>query len=173
MANPGRHISGGHVRRRLLPDPPHRGSMSGCWTYPLGVFMHRSGPWPLAVLGLALSYPASAQVIWEMPGVIVQKPKFDRSTVTRADVWPRLDPRAVLCKTQADLQRLAASRRGEPGDRPNCQLIQSPTAIAIVRRAGPGQTEVTLTDQNGQDGWTDAWLPERAPPIGGKAVQIK
>jgi hypothetical protein len=109
-----------------------------------------------------------------MPHVIVPQAKFDRSAVpSRADVWPRLDPGAVLCKTEADLRRLAASRRGEPGERPNCQLIQAPTAISIVKRAGLGQTEVALTDQNGVDGWTDAYLPDRAQPIGGKGVQIK
>lgn len=136
--------------------------------------MHRSGPWRFVVLCLALAYPASAQVIWDVPNVIVPKPKFDRSTVVnRVDTWPRLDPGAVLCKTEADLQRLAASRRGESGPRPNCQLIQTPTAIAIVKRTGLGQTEVSVTDQNGLDGWTDAYLPDKVAPIGGKGVPIK
>ena len=161
------------MTRRPLPEPPHDGSMPGCWANPWGEIMHRSGPWRYVALCLALSYPASAQVIWDMPGVIVPKPKFDRSTVSRSDVWPRLDPGAVFCRTAEDLQRLVASRRGEAGPRPNCQLIHAPTAIAIVRRVGLGQTQVTLTDQNGLDGWTDAWLPDRAPPIGGKGVQIR
>jgi hypothetical protein len=52
-------------------------------------------------------------------------------------------------------------------------MIRAPTAITIERRAGLGRTQVALTDQKGVDGWTDAWLPDRAPPIGGKAVQIK
>jgi hypothetical protein len=91
----------------------------------------------------------------------------------RADAWPRLDPGAVFCKTEADLQRLAASRRGEQVERPSCLVIQTPTAIDIVRRAGLGRTEVSLTDQKGADGWTDAWLPDRAPPVGGTGVQIK
>ena len=136
--------------------------------------MHRSGPWGFAVLSLALSYPPAAQVVWDMPNVVVPKPKFDRSAVAaRTEAWPRLDPGAVLCKTAADLQRLAASRRGEQGARPNCQLIQKPTAIAIVRRVTPGQTEVALTNQDGLGGWTDAWLPERAPPIGGQGVRTR
>jgi hypothetical protein len=136
--------------------------------------MHRSGLWRFAVLYLALSYPASAQVVWDMPGVIVPKVTIDRSAVpARSDVWPRLDPGAVICKTQGDLQRLVEARRGLPGERPKCQLIQSPTAVAIVKRAGPGQTEVTLTNQNSLDGWTDAYLPDRALPPGGKAMQIK
>ena len=136
--------------------------------------MHRSGLWRSAVLFLALSCPASAQVIWNMQNIAVPPPKIDRTPLpARTDVWPRLDPGAVLCKTQADLTRLAESRRGVPGDRPNCQLIQSPTAISIVKRAGPGQTEVSLTNQNSQDGWTDAYLPDRALPPGVKGVEIK
>ena len=136
--------------------------------------MRRSGPWRFVILCLAIAQPASAQVVWDVPNIVVPKPKFDRSTVpSRANTWPRLDPGAVLCKTEADLQRLVASRRGQPGERPNCQLIQAPTAISIVKRAGLGETQVALTDQNGQDGWTDAWLPERPLPYAGKGVQIK
>jgi hypothetical protein len=136
--------------------------------------MHRSVSWRLVVVCLLLSFPAAAQVIWDMPNVIAPKPKFDESVVKRrADVWPRLDPGAVFCKTEADLVRLAASRRGEPGDPANCQLIRSPTPIQIERRAGPGRTMVSLTDQNGLNGWTDAWLPERTPPVGGKGVPIR
>jgi hypothetical protein len=136
--------------------------------------MYRSGLWRTAVLYLALCYPASAQVVWDMPSVIVPKVNIDRTPVpARAEVWPRLDPGAIICKTQADLLRLAESRRGVPGDRPVCQFIQSATPIAIVRRVGPGQTEVSLTNQNGMDGWTDAYLPDRPLPPGGKPVQIK
>jgi hypothetical protein len=135
--------------------------------------MLRSGPWRLVVLGLAMGSPAAAQVIWDMPNVIVKKPTVDRSVVTRTEVWPRLDPGAVVCKTEADLQRLAASRRGEPGPRPSCQLIQAPTPISIVRREGLGMTEVAVTGQDGVGGWTDAWLPDRPRPIGGKATAIK
>jgi hypothetical protein len=136
--------------------------------------MRRPGSWRFLVLGLALSTPASAQVIWDLPNIIVPKPKFDSSTVRpRADVWPRLDQGAVVCKTEADLLRLAEARRGVQGDRPNCQVMRGPTPIQIVRRVGPGRTEISMTDLNGQDGWTDAWLPERAPPIGGKGVSIR
>lgn len=136
--------------------------------------MNRSGLWRTAVLYLALCIPASAQVIWDMNNIAVSRPKFDRTPVpTRSDVWPRLDPGATICKTQEDLLRLAEVRRGVPGERPQCQFIQTPTAVSIVRRAGPGQTEVSLTNQNGLDGWTDAYLPDRALPPGGTAVQIK
>ena len=136
--------------------------------------MYRSGPWRIAGLYLALCSPAAAQVVWDMPNIVAPPAKFDRSTVpARSDVWPRLDPGATICKTQADLLRLAEFRRGVPGERPNCQFIRLPTAVSIVRRVGPGQTEVSLTDQNGLDGWTDAYLPDRALPPGGKGIQIK
>ena len=136
--------------------------------------MHRSVPWRFAALCLALSTPASAQVVWDMPKIIVPKPKFDDAPVpSRASAWPRLDPGAVFCRTAGDLQRLAAARRGQSGERPNCQVIQMPTAVVIVRRAGPGQTEVTLTDQNAADGWTDAYLPDRPPAYNGQSVRIR
>jgi hypothetical protein len=136
--------------------------------------MRWTGSWRFAVVYLALSYPAAAQVVWDVPNIVGPPVKFDRSTApTRADVWPRLDPGATICKTQADLLRLAEVRRGVRGERPNCQFIQSPTAVSIVRRAGPGQTEVSLTNQNGLDSWTDAYLPDRALPPGGKGIQIK
>jgi hypothetical protein len=136
--------------------------------------MHRSALWRSSVLFLALSFPASAQVIWDMPNVIEKRPKIDNAPVRpRVDVWPRLDPGAVLCKSEADLSLLAASRRGAPVDRPNCRLIHSPTAIQIEKRDGPGRTQVSLTGEDGQDGWTDAWLPDRAPLIGGRSITIK
>ena len=79
--------------------------------------------------------------------------------------WPRLDPGARLCRTEADLDRLAAQHNGEDVGGPiNCQLIRDPTAITITQRLGPGKTEVKLTSgQVGATGWTDAWLPDKAP----------
>jgi hypothetical protein len=32
---------------------------------------------------------------------------------------------------------------------------------------------VSLTDQNGVEGWTDAWLPDRPQALGGKGMTIK
>jgi hypothetical protein len=77
--------------------------------------------------------------------------------------WPRLDPGAVLCQTEDDLTRRAAQMRGEQTGPINCRLINQPTAIQIVERAGLGRTEVTLTAR-GETGWTDAWLPPNPPP---------
>jgi len=117
---------------------------------------------------------ASAAAAFGVNVVLIEKAKMGGETIKpRADAWPRLDPGAVLCKSEDDLLRLAASRRGEQVNPPDCLMIRAPTAVTIERRAGLGRTQVALTDQKGVDGWTDAWLPERAPPIGGKGVQIK
>jgi len=115
------------------------------------------------------------QVVFDMDNITGKKSASGAPPVEQArpDAWPRLDPGAVLCRTEADLVQLAAFRRGETTNRPACQIIRTPTAIQIVHRAGPGKTEVTLTAQNNLDGWTDAWLPERAPPTGAKGTSIR
>ena len=76
-----------------------------------------------------------------------------------------LDPGAVLCRSQADLQNLAARRSGEAVSGPvDCKVIQSPTGISILQRQGPSMVEVQTTDPRaGGVGWTDAWLPNKAP----------
>jgi hypothetical protein len=77
--------------------------------------------------------------------------------------WPRLDTGAVICRTQDDLRRHAAAMRGEAAGPADCRLINRATAVSIVARHGPGQTEVKF---NGTDetAWTDAWLPAKPPP---------
>jgi hypothetical protein len=79
--------------------------------------------------------------------------------------WPRLDAGAVLCRSQADLNRLAQRRTGQAVDGPvDCQVIRTATPITIVQRNGPGQTEVKPSGAQPMDsGWTDAWLPDKAP----------
>lgn len=136
--------------------------------------MNRSCPLLILILSSALSGPTVAQVSWNAPGIIVPKTEFDRSEVKgRSEVWPRLDRGAVLCRTEGDLLRLAAARRGEAGPPANCQAVRGATPITILRRLGPGRTQVSVTGEGGQEGWTDAWLPERAPPIGGKNATIR
>ncbi len=136
--------------------------------------MRRCGMGLMAAIGLAIGSPVAAQVIWDMPNVILKPPKFDGPTVqARPDAWPRLDPGAMLCRSEADLLRLAAFRRKEISDRPNCLVIRQATPIQIVKRAGPGRTQVALSEAADQSGWTDAWLPEKAPPLGGRGVTIR
>ncbi len=100
------------------------------------------------------------------PGLLIKKPKPGLPDVkSQPQAWPRLDPGAVLCRSEADLNRLAQRRSGEVVDGPvDCQIIRTPTAITIVQRAAPGRTEVRTSDaQASGSGWTDAWLPEKAP----------
>ena len=128
----------------------------------------------LELLHLAFGKPAAAQVIWDAPNVIVPKMKPAQPDVARRpEVWPRLDRGAVLCKTEGDLLALAASRRGQAAARPNCQIVRGPTPIQIVTRVGPGRTRVTVTEQNDAEGWTDAWLPDKAPPNSARGVSIR
>src|ERR1700722_8479758 len=104
--------------------PPHDHTRPGIGLIRWGAVMYRARPWRTGILYLAFCFPASAQVVWDMPNIVAPPAKFDRSTVrARADVCPRLDPGATICKTQADLLRLAEARRGVRGDRPNCQFI--------------------------------------------------
>jgi hypothetical protein len=76
--------------------------------------------------------------------------------------WPRLDPGAVFCRSEDDLQRRADIMRGEQAGTADCRRIIQPTAIQIVQRAGLGRTEVKLTGRD-ETGWTDAWLPSTPP----------
>ena len=82
--------------------------------------------------------------------------------------WPRLDAGAVLCRSESDLNRLSARRSGEPvSGSVDCQVMRAPTPITIMQRKGPGRTEVTTSDPaSGGAGWTDAWLPDKAPNPG-------
>lgn len=123
-----------------------------------------------AAIAVAIVPPASAQhVVLDAPGIIGKQvtppPAPPRVPLT---VWPRLDPGAVLCRTAEDLDRHAANMiaRVSGGDTQpaDCRLIAQPTGIQIVSREGPGRTRVTLTAPDKATGWTDAWLPDKAPP---------
>lgn len=99
-------------------------------------------------------------------GLLAKKPAPGLPDVKpQPQAWPRLDPGAVLCRTAGDLDRLSARRHGEAVDGPvDCQVIRNPTAVSITQRNGPGRTEVKLTAAKTDDtGWTDAWLPAKAP----------
>ena len=121
----------------------------------------------LVSLGLACLLPAGAgwaQISLDAPGLVVKKPKSGPPEVKPQPLaWPRLDPGAVLCRSEADLERLNANRHGGSGGGPaECRIIAQPTAITIVTRSGPGRTEVQVTGAK-ETGWTDAWLPSKAP----------
>jgi hypothetical protein len=90
--------------------------------------------------------------------------------VTRGDPWPRLDPGAVLCRSPEDLARFNALRQARlsgqalPAEgKIDCSVIQATTPVTIVTREGLARTEVKLAKGDGQTGWTDIYLPTRAP----------
>jgi hypothetical protein len=120
---------------------------------------------------LTLAEPASAQpsdsnIKLDAPGLIVKKPGPGLPDVKAQPLaWPRLDAGSVLCRSEDDLNRLGQRRAGEAVDGPvDCQLIRVPTAITILQRKGPGRTEVKPNEAHPMEaGWTDAWLPQKAP----------
>ena len=111
---------------------------------------------------------AAAQISLDAPGILVPKkappPPAPRAPPT---VWPRLNPGAVLCRTEDDLARHASNMTARvsggssvPAD---CRIIASPVGIQILNRQGPGSTQVKLTGPVNVTGWTDVWLPDRPP----------
>jgi hypothetical protein len=109
--------------------------------------------------------PTDSNIKFDAPGFLVKKPTPGLPDVKAQPLaWPRLDPGAVLCRTEEDLERLGARRRGETVDGPiDCQIIRAATAVSIVQRRGPGRSEVRASDPRaaGMTGWTDAWLPDK------------
>ncbi len=121
------------------------------------------------LVAVAVVPVARAQrVIFDAPGLTGQKNR-DQLPPVRAQptVWPRLDPGAVLCRTEDDLDRHASNmtaRVSGGGTIPaDCRIIGQPTGIQILSRQGQGRTEVRLNTPDGATGWTDAWLPDKAP----------
>jgi hypothetical protein len=58
----------------------------------------------------------------------------------------------------------------DPGGPSECRLVSVPTAVTVVQRRGPGRTQVRLTDAEAVTGWTDVWLPDKAPTIPGRTA---
>jgi hypothetical protein len=123
----------------------------------------------LLVLAAACTAPAAlAQVSFDAPGFLPQK-KPPPPPVPRAQtaVWPRLDPGAVLCSTGDDLDRHAANMiarvNGGSAQPADCRIIAQPTGVQIISREGPGRTQVKLNVPGNATGWTDVWLPDKAP----------
>jgi hypothetical protein len=86
---------------------------------------------------------------------------------TLPEVWPRLDPGAVLCVSSADLLRYQTWLEGLAGTSdvrpPNCQTVTQATPIKILDHDGPSRTRVVATDDSHQTGWTNAYLPAKTP----------
>jgi hypothetical protein len=112
--------------------------------------------------------PDSNSNIKFLSSIMPKKPKAGLPDVKPQPMaWPRLDPGAVLCRTEDDLAHLTMRRNGEAVDGPiDCQMIRNATAISIVQRQGPGRTEVKINAAQADDtGWTDVWLPDKAPAV--------
>lgn len=112
---------------------------------------------------LVIAGSAQAQML--DPSLSHEKPPTAPAVKPQPLAWPRLDSGAVLCRTEDDLNRLARRRSGESVDGAiDCQVIRHATPITIVHRKGP-RTEVS-TNVSGimPAGWTDAYLPDKAPP---------
>lgn len=126
--------------------------------------------WLPVTLAVAVSLAAPALSRAEPPpvvnfgGILAKKPEKPTAPDVTAPplAWPRLDTGAIVCRTQADLERHAAAMRGQDAGPADCRLINRATAISIISRDGPGQTEVSITG-TGQTAWTDAWLPANPP----------
>jgi hypothetical protein len=134
--------------------------------------MLASGFWRIGLVAVAtvivISAASAQHVILDAPGLLGDNKKAP-ATPPRAQptVWPRLDPGAVLCRTQDDLERHAANMaaRVSGGDTlaADCRIIALPTGIQILSRQGLGRTQVKLSTPGDVTGWTDAWLPDKAP----------
>jgi hypothetical protein len=129
-------------------------------------------PWWSVLIPLvlaSLASPASAQVTLDAPGFLPKKTPPPTPSATRAPpaVWPRLDPGAVLCHTEDDLDRHASNMTarvsGSAMQTTDCHIIARPTGIQILSRQGPGRTQVKLSTPGDVTGWTDVWLPDKAP----------
>jgi hypothetical protein len=132
--------------------------------------MRRFGLWWFAVAAALCLQAVPAARAEPAPtvnygGILAKKPPKPQMPDVPAPpaAWPRLDTGAVVCQTQGDLQRHAAAMRGETAGPADCRLINHATAISIVARRGPGQTEVKFSGTD-ETAWTDAWLPAKPPP---------
>jgi hypothetical protein len=138
----------------------------------------RSLPWPRIALALAtvLVVPRASHA--QMGGHGRHGGRQSTTQTTPAPlplpaepaVWPRLDPGSILCSTRDALtdEQNRLRDHNSAGLASGCRIIQDVTAIRIIERDGPGQTQVALTDQGGKTGWTNAFLPAE-PPAGSTA----
>jgi hypothetical protein len=136
-----------------------------------GAAMMTSGFWEISLIvaiAIAVIPAASAQhVMFDAPGLTGKKEAPPPPPRAQPSVWPRLDPGAVLCRTEDDLDRHAANMtaRVSGGDTraADCRIVPQPTGIQILSRQGLGRTQVKLSTPGDVTGWTDAWLPDKAP----------
>ena len=92
-------------------------------------------------------------------------PPVSTLSPTRGISGPRLQPGAVLCGSEGDLQHRAEVNRrraegqsdaGSPLD--GCRLVTQERGVEVVARHGLGRTQVKVKP-TGETGWTDSYLP--------------
>ncbi len=83
---------------------------------------------------------------------------------TRGISGPRLEPGAVLCRSELDLQHRAEVNRRSADNVPdpgnpleNCHLLSRASGVEVVDKHGLGRTEVKVKP-SGELGWTDAYV---------------
>ena len=78
--------------------------------------------------------PTDSNIKFNAPGLLPKKPAPGLPEVRGPlQAWPRLDPGAALCRTEDDLERLAARHRGEPVNGPiGCQIMRAATPITVI-----------------------------------------
>ena len=87
-----------------------------------------------------------------------------------AEMWPRLDRGALLCSSLDGLRTRAESLEQDNGPQPlppGCRPIIQATKVTVLDQVPPGATEVQV-DATRELGWTDAWLPDKAPVAPGR-----
>jgi hypothetical protein len=83
-------------------------------------------------------------------------------------MWPRLEDGALICKARDDLIRYqtqigngaSTSAAGQASD---CHTIRKQTGIQILARDGPSRTQIAMTDESKEIGWTNSYLPSTPP----------
>jgi len=109
-----------------------------------------------------LSASASAQVTYQGFGNGNRpRPAPPPGPKLKPDPRQRLDPGALLCRTEADLQQheaaIAARLDGQEAPEPvGCRPVRTMTSVTVLDRHGLARTQVRLPGPPEQTGWTDA-----------------
>ena len=92
-------------------------------------------------------------------------PRVSTLPPTRGIAGPRIEPGAVLCSSEQNLQRRSEiSRRIADGDADagdplsGCRLLSQERGVEVLSRHGMGRIQVKVKP-SGEVGWTDAYLP--------------
>jgi hypothetical protein len=116
----------------------------------------------LLLAAAVLPAAASAQVTYQGFGNGNRpRPAPPPAPKLKPDPRQRLDPGALLCRTEADLelheQAIAARLDGKEAPEPvGCRPVRTMTPVTVLDRHGLARTQVRLPGPPEQTGWTDA-----------------